>query len=212
MDVAFAYLATPHYLNLECIFRKFSGSGDTGNISELVGSVSGGRVRLIRLGELGEALGGLVGIVVVAMLCAAKPDCMAKLLRARMLRLKRCSTAGAARLEWIKERGQTWPTWQRSVGRSARWPGSPRPAFATRIQTASLPPPPHHARLSHRTCLATVHGKSTSRSRWRTIVPYSCPGTGTSLSRALCRVATEEDVVSSVRNPRGVECAFISKS
>lgn len=41
----------------------------------------------------------------VARLCAAKFDCMAKLLRARMLRLKRCSTAGAARPEWIKERG-----------------------------------------------------------------------------------------------------------
>lgn len=29
-----ASLATLHYLNLECIVRKFSGSGDTGNISK----------------------------------------------------------------------------------------------------------------------------------------------------------------------------------
>lgn len=150
-------------------------------------------------------------MVAEARLCAAKLDCMAKLLRARMLRLKRCSTVGEARPEWIKEHGQTGPTQRRSVGRSALWPGSLRPAFATRIQTASLPPPPHHARLSHRTCLATVHGESTSRPKWRTIVSYSCPGTGTSLRRVLCRVA-EEDVVSSVRNPRGVECAFISES
>lgn len=53
--------------------------------------------------------------------------------------------------------------------------------------------------------------ESTSRPKWRTIVSYSCLGTGTSLRRVLCRVA-EEDVVSSVRNPRGVECAFISGS
>lgn len=42
----------------------------------------------------------------------------------------------------------------------------------------------------------------------RTVVSYSCSNTGMTLRRALCRVA-EEDVVSSVRNPRGVECAFI---
>ncbi|KAK4306680.1 hypothetical protein Pmani_021514 [Petrolisthes manimaculis] len=95
--------------------------------------------------------------------------------------------------------------------------GSPQPAFATRIQTASLPPPPHHARLSLRARLATVHGVSTSRGEgmavlWTSYVPLPARPAFSPLQVAGRAWSQERCVVSRLRDPGRGHSSFISGS